>query len=236
MNDAEDTEGAMKKCKECGDDCKRYRPGFVGLCAECAFWSLVDKTTSACGCWIWTGSLDKDGYGDFGVSMLDGHRERRAPRVSWCLTNGKITDGLRVLHNCEEFYQVGDKTNRLCVNPSHLRLGTDIDNVKDRDSRGRTARGDSSPSRLHPESRPRGDNHPARLHPEKLPRGDLHHARLHPEMLARGINNGLAKLNDDNVREIRLSGESVVALSGRFSVSKSTIEAVRRNLIWRHVV
>jgi hypothetical protein len=54
--------------------------------------------------------------------------ERGAHRVSWVLTNGPILDGLCVLHRCD---------NRICVNPSHLFLGTKKDNFQDMITKGR---------------------------------------------------------------------------------------------------
>jgi hypothetical protein len=210
-----------KECKICGASYVRSRREAYGLCPTCVFWSLVDKTSSPCGCWLWTGKLDRDGYGDFTMTTPSGQRERHTNRVSWSLDNIAIPIGLCVLHSCEGFYQPGDFTGRRCVNPDHLRIGTNADNTLDCINSGRFPRGPTSGNTLHP---------------ERLPRGDQHHSRLHPEMLARGVNAGLAKLSDDIVREIRASSETLKAIGARLGVHFSTIAKIRTGQTWRHVV
>ena len=82
------------------------------------------------GCWLWTGSLDKNGYGIFPSKRFD----QRAPRAAYKLLVGEITDGLWVLHKCDV---------KGCVNPEHLYLGDVRQNVKDAMERGRL---DTSPN------------------------------------------------------------------------------------------
>lgn len=82
------------------------------------------ETAVGDGCWIWRGSVAPHGYGTMDI---DGHT-RSAHRVSYELAHGPITNGLWVLHNCD---------NKLCVNPSHLRLGTPKENMADRSARQR---------------------------------------------------------------------------------------------------
>lgn len=89
------------------------------------FWKNVQKQES--GCWLWTGPEGGRGYGVFWV---DG-RLVRAHRFSYEHHIGPIPHGLQVCHNCP----TGD--NRLCVNPDHLFVGTQRDNVIDIYAKGR---------------------------------------------------------------------------------------------------
>ena len=81
-----------------------------------------------CGCHLWTASLLNNGYGCFRL----GERTRRAHRVAFELYVGPIPEGMRVLHKCDV---------PSCVNPAHLFLGTQADNVVDKCEKGRQARG-----------------------------------------------------------------------------------------------
>lgn len=101
------------------------------------FWSQVQKTAS---CWLWIGATREDGYGIISVNG----RPTRAHRYSWTMHRGEIPNGLHVLHRCD---------TPACVNPDHLFLGTNADNVADREAKGRG----SPPPDVHH----RGDDHPS---------------------------------------------------------------------------
>lgn len=79
------------------------------------------------GCWLWIGVLDRGGYGRIPIKK---YKVRSAHRVAWELFNGLIPNGLFVLHKCD---------TRSCVNPEHLFLGTQTDNMVDCAKKGRNA-------------------------------------------------------------------------------------------------
>jgi len=86
------------------------------------FERLVRKEES--GCWIWTGFIDKTGYGIFN----DKWKKRRAHRASYELYVGPIPSGLLIRHKCD---------TRACVSPDHLVIGTHAENTADMLARGR---------------------------------------------------------------------------------------------------
>lgn len=104
------------------------------------FWSLVDQKGPK-DCWLWTGKLNHDGYAQFfwkgRLQMVariafELHYEKKLP-------TRKRKDGSRgllVRHSCD---------NPQCVNPAHLILGTQIDNMRDRTIRGRVPRFNNHP-------------------------------------------------------------------------------------------
>lgn len=76
-------------------------------------------------CWLWIASTSYD----YGHIWYKGRYEY-AHRVSWEIHKGPIPKGLYVLHNCPNV------DNKLCVNPDHLWLGTNSDNMKDMYKKG----------------------------------------------------------------------------------------------------
>lgn len=88
------------------------------------FFSRVEYEPNT-GCWLWSGA---PGAGGYGVAKFDG-RYQKAHRVSWALHSGSMPPrDVKVCHRCD---------TPACVNPAHLWLGSQADNVADMMAKGR---------------------------------------------------------------------------------------------------
>lgn len=76
------------------------------------------------GCWEWQGSKAFYNYG----TMCFEKSLYRTHRVAYETFIGPIPNGLFVCHHCD---------NPPCVNPSHLFVGTQTDNIRDKEAKGR---------------------------------------------------------------------------------------------------
>lgn len=91
------------------------------------FWRRAGRTDDARACWEWRGYREQDEYG----RITKDRKILLAHRLSWEIHNGPIPVGMAVCHRCD---------NPPCVNPAHLFLGSNQDNLHDRDAKGRTPR------------------------------------------------------------------------------------------------
>lgn len=108
------------------------------------FWDKVDRSGGDDSCWIWLGSVMKNGYGTY----RGGKYKSLAHRHAWIITNGSIPSvKILVCHKCDV---------RLCCNPEHMFLGSHKENTMDAMSKGRIATGKRCGAHTHPESRPKG--------------------------------------------------------------------------------
>lgn len=131
------------------------------------------------GCWLWLGGTNQKNYGHIWSSELKRHE--RAHRMVYQILIGAIPAGQQLLHRCDNPY---------CVNPDHMFVGSNAENMADRDAKGRQARGESC---------------------------------------------ALAKLTEDQVRAIRQSSGSHVAVGKQFGTSAMNVADIRHRRTWKHI-
>jgi hypothetical protein len=91
------------------------------------------------GCWMWLGAVNPEHL--YGQLMFHG-RTMNAHRAFYIHCFGELTSGEHALHTCDRFYPAGDMTYRRCVNPSHVFVGSNLDNIADMVAKGRNSRGE----------------------------------------------------------------------------------------------
>lgn len=105
----------------------------------------------AAGCWLWQKTCHKNGYGSFALGA--GHNVL-AHRGAYEAFVGPIPVGMRVCHRCDV---------RRCVNPDHLFLGTQSENIRDAVAKGRIDRTTRVRGSAHPSSKLSEEDVPAIL-------------------------------------------------------------------------
>jgi len=163
------------------------------------FWARVDTSAGPMGCWRRAGRLDHNGYARFHHKTTDLY----AHRFAFISIIGEPPPHLPfITHQCP------GGGNRWCVNPSHLAPGTGRDNAADRARDGRTARGDRTGFRLHPELVPRGEHH--------------YMAKLSASLVT-------------TMRAERLQGSTLAQLAERYGVTPATISNICCRRAWQHI-
>ena len=192
------------------------------------------------GCWLWAGTLDKNGYGLFRY----GRKSFRAPRIAYKVFCGVDPGQLHVCHSCDV---------PRCVNPDHLFLGTNADNTNDKVAKGRHGIGEANgQSKLSTEdilfirssNKTQKElaaqfgvvpsvigNVRLRLRWKHIDDGLGKICRGKP----RGERNHKSKLKEPDIVGIRLSEDSNVGLAKKFGVDQSVISRIRARKTWRHV-
>lgn len=159
-------------------------------------------------CWWWLGGTITAGYGRFYI----GAGEIYAHIFAWRISNPSKRIGKRfILHSCDIPH---------CVNPAHLRPGTQKDNMQDARRRKRLAT---------------GNRHGTKTCPDRVARGDCSGARLHPEAYPKGEDRPNSKLNPPKVREIRKAKGRLADIGKQFGISFGLVGRIKRREAWRWV-
>lgn len=147
-------------------------------------------------CWLWTGGMDKDGYGQTHYCG----KNVRTHRVAWLLRNGVIPDAMVVMHTCD---------TPACINPDHLKLGTNQENTEDKMQKKR----------------------------HRVASGDDHYLRKNPSQRA-GDKCPSSKLNESAVRAILqklANGMKQREIASELGVSRTAISAIATGRNWKHL-
>src|SRR5690348_1405181 len=87
--------------------------------------TLKSKVKFTNTCWLWTAYINHYGYGIYNPRH---QKSQGAHRFIWTHYFGEIPEGMFVCHKCDV---------RNCVNPKHLFIGTNKDNMDDKMAKGR---------------------------------------------------------------------------------------------------
>lgn len=159
------------------------------------FWSKVNRKTED-ECWEWTGAKANR----YGYILFEG-KIKKAAHVVLALQGIRVPRGKVVLHECD---------NPPCVNPKHLKIGTQKENMEDASKKGRCG---------------------AQKYPEKYKNG-------RPPVM-KGEQNPASKLQKDDVLEIRRcyeAGEMTqVQLAAKFYVTQAMISLIVKRLKWKDI-
>lgn len=201
--------------------------------------SKVDKERIGTGCWIWTASQSKLGYGRLGYKIEDKKRTLLAHRVVWVMNKGPIPDWAELDHLCR---------NPSCVNPNHLEPVTHVQNllrspaakfkshVEMRCTNGHQLTPDNTRIINHRNgTQSRRCRECSRVICQRY--YDLRLKSEYPDR--RGERNARSKLTNEDVREIRTlyaAGRATMRdLAKQFNVSTGPILGIVRGKLWTHV-
>lgn len=191
----------MSLCKICK---KEFIPYSVSKVCSLKCRILEGCNKSENGCWLWKGAIG----GKYGKTRWYS-KTISAHKASFLVFKGEVLKGLHVCHHCD---------NPLCVNPEHLWLGTQKDNMRDSVLKGRF-KGTLGIKW----TKSWRENFLKNLHPANK-KGEAHH---------------LVKLSNEKVKEIRNllnKGLKQKEIASKFRVCQSTIARIKRGRLWPHLV
>lgn len=176
--------------------------------AKARFWSKVDKR-GLDECWPWIGHRNSAGYGVFnfkGTRII-------ASRASLLIEGTPIPAGCFALHHCD---------NPSCVNPAHLFIGSQKQNIHDMIWKGRNSSGEKH----------------SRIMRATAARGCAHGMHTRPDRRSLGEQNGQAVLCAEDVIEIRRlarNGKRATHIAALFNCNRQTVSNIIKNVSWKHV-
>lgn len=202
------------------------------------FWSRVDKSGGPDACWPWMAGRSNQNYGVFKA----GSNNRVCSRIAWTLCNRELREGELVRHSCD---------NPPCCNPAHLLVGSDRDNINDMMSRNRQAKGERNGWARLTERDILGIREASGLLREiaskfgipisdasKIRRGQAW-AHVGGKRTLVGVQKGeerpMAKLTENQVREIRSAVGSHSEIAAKFGVNRRHIGRIKAGITWRHL-
>lgn len=154
------------------------------------FWSKVSKTDS---CWLWTGERSQFGHGRFLYNSV----RVGAHRFSYETFVGPIPDGMFVCHKCDV---------PQCVNPEHLFVGTQKENIQDCVRKGRWVQ-----AKLKAQ------------HPEWCARGE------------QAGNSALKTEQALTALSMLLCGVTLKIVGETFGITQATASQIRSGKTWKHI-
>lgn len=206
---------------------------------EQRFWHYVVKSEDPDGCWIWGGSTNKKGYG----RILVNGKCKSTHRLAWELAYGEIPEGMMVLHRCDF---------PPCCRISHLFLGTNQDNIDDRNAKGRQAKGErNGPAKLTEDQVLQIKQLAGKVPQPQIAKmfnisvgviGAIHGNRIwkhvgEPVINARASTRGKKRFTPEQVVEIRLKAQtmSVCKIAREYGVDHSSISDVVRRRTYKNI-
>lgn len=201
------------------------------------------------GCWEWQGGLLLNGYGQFGVSRYESKRTNHAHRFAWEVHNAEpIPKGMVIRHACD---------NRRCVNPAHLLVGTQKDNMADCMQRGRVAKGERNSQAKLTQNQVRQIrrlcNECGWKYVDLAAKFDVSINAIYrivqgttwsddsvsrTDRTRRGSRRHMAKLNEELVqkcRSLHRQGHSIRSIARMHAVGYQTMQKAIRGYTWKHV-
>ena len=189
-------------------------------------------------CWDWTGYIRPNGYRTFSTHGTPVY----AHRFSWEMHNGPIPEGLFVCHHCD---------NRKCVNPQHLFLGSQMDNIHDAITKGRTSVGESHGRRKLTVAQVLSIRKDPRFHKEIAKEygvstgtiGSIKSIRtwkclVDPEYTPHrniGEDHRSAKLTEEQVLTILSDPRSQKVIAAEYGINPSSVFAIKHRRKWKHL-